>query len=191
MSTTDSEKPKNEKKKFQILVTDPARCVGCEVCESVCSMVHDGEFNPINSRINRVRIEPIINSAFNCSSCNTPDCVKVCKPKALTKSKETGLIIVDESVCDGCGICVRNCPWGAINVHTKKNKAITCDMCSSIEEGTPQCVVYCPKDAIFIKEIDADSEEDSLTIIARLIKEGFGPIEYEEGSIIKRSPDLN
>lgn len=190
MSATEIKKEKVVKK-FKILVTDPNRCVGCEICESVCSVVHDGEFNPLNSRINRVRIEPIINSAFNCSSCHTPDCIEACQPKALTKSKDTGLIIVDNSICDGCGACVRVCPWGAINVHTKTSKAITCDMCASTDEGTPQCVEYCPKDAIFVEEIDADSTEDSLMVLLKFIKRGFGEVVKEEGSVIKRSPDLN
>lgn len=48
-TAVDVKEPQKEavdgKKKVKILVVDPALCVGCEVCESVCSMVHDNEFN--------------------------------------------------------------------------------------------------------------------------------------------------
>ncbi len=57
-------------KTHKILVVDTCRCVGCEICESVCSMSHDTEFNPLNARINRVRIEPVINNAVNCMKCS-------------------------------------------------------------------------------------------------------------------------
>lgn len=190
-----SEKTSSEKTssgiKYKILVVDPKRCVGCEICESVCSMVHDGEFNPLNSRINRIRIEPIINSAFNCSSCRNPECIEACQPKALTKNPQTGLIEVDENKCDGCMSCMKACPWGAITVHTKTKKAITCDMCANTEEGTPQCVEYCPKDAIFIEEIDPECEEDPILQIKKLVDKGFPEVKYDEDTIIQRTPDLN
>ncbi|MCP4763598.1 MAG: 4Fe-4S dicluster domain-containing protein [archaeon] len=191
MASESQEESKSGKKKYQIIVVDPNRCVGCEICESVCSMVHDGEYNPLNSRINRIRIEPIINTAINCQSCHTPDCVEVCQAKALKKDIDSGLIKVNETKCEGCAACVRACPFGAINVHTKLNKAIVCDMCESVEDGEPQCKVYCPKDAIFIEEIDADSDEDSMEVLLKILKRGFGEIEYEEGTIIKRSHGVN
>ncbi|MHA1782258.1 MAG: 4Fe-4S binding protein, partial [Promethearchaeota archaeon] len=49
----------------QFIVVDPKLCTGCETCESVCSFVHYGEFNPILSRIHRVRIEPVFNIALS------------------------------------------------------------------------------------------------------------------------------
>jgi carbon-monoxide dehydrogenase iron sulfur subunit len=161
-------------KVFKILVTDPGRCTGCETCESVCSMVHDGEFNPLNSRINRVRIEPRIDTAVNCQSCANPDCVEACQPKALTKDSETGLIKVDLTKCDGCGICVRSCPFGAINVHTKKRKAMTCDLCASTSYKDPQCIEFCPKKAIFVRELDASMKQgEMLDIVEKILKKGF------------------
>ncbi|MHA1675015.1 MAG: 4Fe-4S dicluster domain-containing protein [Promethearchaeota archaeon] len=157
----------------RILVVDPERCVGCEICESTCSMVHDGLFNPMNSRIHRVRIEPVINSCISCLSCFEPECVDACPLSAITKNAETGILEVDQNKCDGCGACVRACPYGAITVHTKNKKAIMCDMCESTPQGDPQCVEYCPKGAIFIKEISPTLNEDRLVTIANFIKEGF------------------
>jgi anaerobic carbon-monoxide dehydrogenase iron sulfur subunit len=157
----------------KILVVDPRRCTGCEICESVCSFVHDEEFNPLNSRINRIRIEPVINNSLSCQSCFDPDCIKACQIDALSKNKETGLIEIDYNICDGCSACVRQCPFGTIVLHTKKRKAIVCDLCTSTDYDEPQCIEYCPKGAIFLEEIDADVDEDRLVSIAKILKRGF------------------
>lgn len=161
------------KKMHKILSVDDRRCVGCEICESVCSMVHDNEFNPINSRIQRVRIEPVINSAMSCQSCFEPGCVKACQIGALSKNTETGIIEVDYNKCDGCAACVRGCPYGLINVHSKVRKAIVCDLCSSTGYKEPQCATFCPKGAIFVEEIDPDVNEDRLTTQAKILSRGF------------------
>lgn len=181
----------NIKPKIKFLVVDPVKCVGCEICESVCSMVHDNEFNPLNSRINRVRIEPVINTAINCQTCPKPYCIDACKPKALLKDNNNGLIIINYNKCDGCAACVKACPFGAINIHTKINKAIVCDLCESTESKIPQCVEYCPKDAIYIEEIEADSKEEALELIQKIIKRGFPPRKYPEGTVIQRTKDFN
>ncbi|MHA1297944.1 MAG: 4Fe-4S dicluster domain-containing protein [Candidatus Helarchaeota archaeon] len=189
--TTSPQAEEKIKPKYKILVVDPRRCDGCETCESVCSMVHDNEFNPLNSRIHRVRIEPIINFAMNCQLCEDRFCIEACQPKALSTDEETGLLKVNENKCDGCAACVKACPYGAIVVHTKKNKAIVCDLCRDTEEGTPQCIEYCPKDAIFLFEIDPNEKMDPVERILKIIEEGFPEIDYGEESIIKRTPDLN
>ena len=157
----------------RILVVDPARCTGCEICESVCGMSHDDVFNPMNSRIHRVRIEPIINSSIICVSCFEPECVKECPLSAITKNLETGILDVNQLKCDGCGACVRACPFGAVTVHTKNKKAIMCDLCTNHTSGEPQCVEYCPKGAIFIEEIDPNVNEDRMVTIMKILKRGF------------------
>ena len=93
----------------QFIIVDPNLCTGCETCETICSFVHDGEFNPINTRIHRVRIEPIFNIALACQKCEDSPCVRSCPEKALEQNPETGSIIVDEDKCNGCGFCIRAC----------------------------------------------------------------------------------
>jgi Fe-S-cluster-containing hydrogenase component 2 len=162
---------------WEILVVDPRRCVGCEICESVCSFAHDGIFNPVNSRINRVRIEPVINTVINCLKCfeksGKPECVTSCELNALSQDLKTGLIILDEKSCDGCASCVKACPYGAITIHSTANKAIMCDLCVDTEYDTPQCVDYCPKGAIFVEKIVPDEDEDRLDTLKRILKRGF------------------
>ncbi len=101
----------------QFIIVDPNLCSGCEIfvqfdrkrktCESVCSFVHDGEFNPINTRIHRVRIEPVLNVALACQKCDDAPCVRSCPEKALEQDKETGSIIVDDDKCNGCAFCIK------------------------------------------------------------------------------------
>ena len=158
---------------WDVLIIDPHRCVGCEICESVCSFAHDGIFNPINSRINRVRIEPIINTTINCLKCTDPECVTACDLNALKQDPETGLIIIDNDLCDGCGSCVKYCPFGAITLHGTTNKALMCDLCTDTKYDEPQCVEYCPKGAIFVESIIPDEDVDRLATIKRILKRGF------------------
>ena len=94
-------------KMHQFIIIDPDLCTGCETCESVCSFVHDGEFNPINTRIHRVRIEPVFNIALACQKCEDAPCIRSCPEKALDKNEETGSIIVDDDKCNGCAFCIR------------------------------------------------------------------------------------
>jgi Fe-S-cluster-containing dehydrogenase component len=159
--------------KHKMLAIDARRCTGCEVCESVCSMVHDNEFNPINSRIHRIRIEPVINTSIACMKCYDPACIKACQINALSKDPETGLIHIDYNICDGCAACVRQCPYGVININTKIRKAIVCDLCENTEDKKPQCMEYCPKGAIFLEEFDAEVDEDRIETLMNIIKRGF------------------
>ncbi|MBD3354039.1 MAG: 4Fe-4S dicluster domain-containing protein, partial [Candidatus Lokiarchaeota archaeon] len=102
-----------------------------------------------------------------------PDCVVACDKKALKQDPETGVIKVNLNKCDGCGACIKACPYGLITIHTTENVALICDLCESTEYDEPQCVEVCPKEAIFIEEIDADKDEDRIITLKRIIKRGF------------------
>lgn len=143
----------------ELLVVDPAKCTGCEICEAACVFAHEGKFIAANSRIQRIRIEPVINYAMSCQFCTDPPCVAVCPQKCLDKEEKTGVIRVNEQKCDGCSFCIRACPFGAITLHTTRKKAIICDLCDSTEEKEPQCAKYCPKEAIKVKSITSLAQE--------------------------------
>ena len=155
------------------IVVDMEDCVGCEVCESVCSMAHDDKFNPINSRITRVRIEPVLNTAMACQLCPKPDCVSSCLLNALKQDPESNRINVDDDICDGCGSCVKACPFGVIVIHTEKNIALFCDLCENTEAGEPQCIAYCPKEAIHLVENEVDEDEDPVKATVKLYQGPF------------------
>ncbi len=153
-----------------LIVVDPAKCTGCEDCEAACSFAHEGKFTAVNSRIHRIRIEPVINFAMTCQFCSDPPCVTACPQEALTKDENTGVIHVDEKDCDGCSYCIHVCPFGAIALHSVRKKAVMCDLCASTEEKEPQCVKYCPKEAISLKPVVAIAQESRKEQVLALMK---------------------
>ena len=76
--------------------------------------------------------------------------------------RRDSLEIMIEDWCIGCGLCLQQCPYGNINMHSfetevrdpgsagtrravVRQKATTCDL--SREYAEPACVVACPHDA--------------------------------------------
>ncbi len=153
------------------MLVDPDLCTGCEVCESVCSFAHDGIFNPLNARITRVRIEPITNIAIGCQTCQDAACIAACPQKALSKKEPESYLLVNNDKCDGCGFCIRACPFGAITLHTTTHKAISCDLCTSTEYNQPQCVEVCPKEAIRVATLVEVAEDKRIVAVKKLMTE--------------------
>ena len=58
------------------------------------------------------------------------------------------LIVIDESKCDGCGLCATACHEGAIQIVDGKAKLISESYC----DGLGDCIGECPRDAITIVE---------------------------------------
>ncbi len=166
-------------KMHQFICVDPELCTGCETCESVCSFVHDGEFNPITTRIHRVRIEPLLNIALACQKCEDAPCIRSCPEHALEKDEETGSIIVINDKCNGCGFCIRGCDYGVCTIHIDTEKAILCDLCESMKEEfidpaqgkVPQCIEVCPKEAISLKDVEQLGEQTRVAAVRRLFPE--------------------
>ena len=112
-------------------------------------MEHEKAYNPTKSRIRVVRLNPFVNMAIACRLCEDPQCVIACPREALLQSEETGVIMVDEGMCNGCAWCVEACDFGSIQLHPERRIAFLCDLC----EGEPQCVEWCPEEALdFITE---------------------------------------
>jgi Fe-S-cluster-containing hydrogenase component 2 len=154
----------------KIIVCDPDKCNGCKICEYVCSFACEDVLNIKKSRIRVVRIEPFLNLAVTCRKCEDPVCVKACPRDALTQ-KTNGVIIVDENKCNGCGWCVEACPFGVIRIHLDEGKVIVCDYCE--EKGYPQCVEYCPKDALRYVTLDQAARELSKKAVKTILEEAL------------------
>jgi carbon-monoxide dehydrogenase iron sulfur subunit len=156
----------------KVLVVDAEKCTGCEVCEFVCAMEHDGVFQPLHARIRAIRIEPVINMAIGCQFCADAPCVHACPYKALTRSEETGIINVDEDACVGCGFCIRACDFGAISFNLKTEKVQICDLCANREDkpGEPACVEYCPKECIELTTLEAFSQKTRKKAVNKLLE---------------------
>ncbi|HIC93829.1 MAG TPA: 4Fe-4S dicluster domain-containing protein [Anaerolineae bacterium] len=151
------------------IVCDPEKCVGCRMCELACSMTKEGVFAPLLSRIRNVRIEPIVQMTISCRLCQDPPCVIACPRDALSQSAETGIIIVDEDLCDGCGWCIEACPFGAIALYPAKKVVVICDLCQDLEE--PQCVKYCPKEALSLSTTEMVAQKARKEAVTKLLEE--------------------
>lgn len=127
----------------KMLIVNADLCIGCRMCEAICSLVHYGSIGISHARLKVLRYD---NKAFFnpvvCTQCEVPYCASVCPSQAITKDAETGVVKVSKSKCTGCKMCLTACPFGAMGFID--DVAIKCDHCG----GNPSCVEFCQAKAI-------------------------------------------
>lgn len=121
------------------IARDLAKCSGCRKCEIACSLFHEKRIWPEASRIRVFMLVPGLDFPHFCTQCEDYPCVEACPVKALSISKETGAVLVDEDKCVGCGQCIDACPGRIPHMHPTENYILICDLC----RGNPQCVKVC------------------------------------------------
>lgn len=77
------------------------------------------------------------------------------------------IIRIDEKKCNGCGLCIPNCPEGAIQIIDNKARLISDLFC----DGLGACLGYCPQGAISIEEREAEEYEER-KVMGNIIKQG-------------------
>ena len=114
---------------------DRSKCISCLTCVTACVVSHES----CDSR-NRVVVDSEgKNSPIFC---------------AMSKDKETGYVQYDGTRCASCYMCIMACPYGVLKADRLKQKYIMkCDMCTSHDAKTPQCVANCPMEAITLEEV--------------------------------------
>lgn len=146
----------------KLLVLDLKTCTRCDECTRACADSHDG-----NARLLRegLRFGDFL-VATSCRSCHKPYCMEGCPVDAIHR-RGNHLEVIIENHCIGCGLCERNCPYGAIHMTqrgtvnpaaaahpdgnpmlTAARKAVNCDLCGGDE---PFCVQSCPHEAAMRK----------------------------------------
>jgi len=144
--------------RYAYIACDATKCIGCQLCEYICSYTKTGEYNSYRSRIRTVRVDEILITAVACRTCEDAPCVIACTRDALTQDPETGLISVNAERCDGCAWCIEACDFGAISINPATKMAEMCDQCQDKEDG-PQCVLWCPKDALELTTPDQRAQK--------------------------------
>jgi CRP-like cAMP-binding protein len=139
-----------------LLLLDLEKCTRCDQCVKACADAHDGVTRLVREGL---RFDKYL-VATSCRSCRDPLCMVGCPVGSIRRRNSMEIII--EDWCVGCGLCVRNCPYGNLNLHPfavqvpdpekptrmiagTKQKATGCDLCMEHEE--PSCVYACPHDA--------------------------------------------
>ena len=77
------------------------------------------------------------------------------------------IIHIDEEKCNGCGLCISNCPEGALQIIDGKARLISDLFC----DGLGACIGHCPEGAIEIEEREAE-EYDERKVMKNIIKQG-------------------
>lgn len=126
----------------KVFKVNPELCVGCRLCELMCSLLKSGSFNPAQARLKVAedlehgRFQPII-----CRHCKVPKCQEACPTNAIVAHPLLpGVVVLNEKDCIGCLACVDACPFGAIQVGPNQ-EILKCDLC----DGDPACVRHCYK----------------------------------------------
>lgn len=158
------------------LVIDLDVCVGCHACVVNCKEWNTGGYgaplgdtdaygdNPTGAWLNRIHtfeVTPedapaqIVHFPKSCLHCEDAPCVTVCPTGASYKRPDDGIVLVDESMCIGCGLCAWACPYGAREMDPLENVMKKCTLCvdriynDNLPEvdRTPACVRTCPANA--------------------------------------------
>ncbi len=123
----------------------PERCTGCQSCEMVCSLSHEGACSPALSRIQVKKWGEIaVSIPIVCQHCEGAPCVSICPTRARKRVPETKAVVTDPEWCVGCKSCIYACPYAAPVIHPDTGKTMTCDLC----DGKPLCTQACTVGAL-------------------------------------------
>lgn len=125
---------------MKVLSYDPELCVGCYICEEVCS---DTWFKVTDAEKSSIRIHENGGGDLNAVFCNQcGECIEVCLTQALYQDKR-GIVRLRKKLCVGCLACVGFCPYLAMFYHPDQTEPFKCISCE-------KCVEECPADALAI-----------------------------------------
>lgn len=124
------------------LVVKPELCVGCRLCEKVCSHSYRKENNREKSAI---RIERNGDKGYTIHVCNQcGKCIDICQVPAIRRDKNS-ILRINKNDCVGCLACVGNCPTGTMFYHDELTEPFKCIVCGL-------CAKECPSGTLTIEE---------------------------------------
>jgi len=131
---------------MKILKTYPDRCIGCLVCEVICSETYFQEADPEKSAI-RIIEDETGEADYQILVCQQlGDCIDVCPTMAIRRLKN-GVVTIRKKECVGCYACVGFCPIGAMFTHPDLVVPFKCIACG-------KCAEECPTEALEIVEVE-------------------------------------
>ncbi|MEA2014814.1 MAG: RnfABCDGE type electron transport complex subunit B [Thermodesulfobacteriota bacterium] len=107
-------------------------------------------------------------------------CISVCNYDAMRIVD--GMVEIIEENCVGCGLCVKECPVGVLEIHEKKPERYLV-ACSSMDKGATtrkycevgcigcmKCVKACPVEAITVNSFCAAIDQSKCTSCGKCIE---------------------
>jgi len=82
------------------------------------------------------------------------------------------IIKIDEKKCNGCGVCIPNCPEGALHIIDGKARLVSDIFC----DGLGACIGHCPQGAISTEQRDAEGYDEKKVMRENIIKAGKNTI---------------
>ena len=103
------------------------------------------------------------------------------------------IIKINEEKCNGCGLCIPNCPEGALQIIDGKARLISDLFC----DGLGACIGHCPEGAITIEEREAQ-KYDEKKVMENIVKQGNNTIiahlkhlkEHNEAGYLKEAIEV-
>lgn len=81
------------------------------------------------------------------------------------------IIKIDVDKCTGCGLCIPNCPEGALQIIDGKARLISDLFC----DGLGACIGHCPEGAITTEEREAEAYDEK-RVMENIVKQGKNTI---------------
>ena len=127
------------------MLINTKKCVGCYACRMACQMIN--KLEPEEAFISYKEIEqgtyPSVYAEtvpVQCMHCENAPCQQVC-PTHATYTTDSGVVLVDEEKCIGCGMCSQACPRNMPRVDSETGVSTKCISCG-------RCAEQCPNGAI-------------------------------------------
>jgi tetrathionate reductase subunit B len=132
-------------------VIDVSRCIDCRACLVACRAENRVSIPYTRIWVHDLGVQgqfPDLQREFvpsNCMHCQHPPCIEVCTSGATYKDPDSGLVLIDQDACIGCGLCVEACPYNARHLDRERGVADKCNACAQrVERGQePACVATC------------------------------------------------
>lgn len=156
-----------------VMLADTTRCINCKACEVACRaewgtpLGYSRDWVKEVEYLNEQNMPEVQLFPGRCQHCDDAPCVEAC-PSGASWKREDGIVLVDDSTCSGCELCVPVCPYEARWLNPVTNTISKCTFCQPrVDKGLqPACVDTCVGRALIFGDANDPTSE-----VSQLLKE--------------------